>query len=177
MARLAALAAGACLLAGCAGAGAGSLRYELAEGKVPGAFVETPFWKETAPGIGPDLDRRAALAKMRLFERQPLPKEELERLLRQGLPILLALGRAGGSSRRYVVLLGHDKERDLWIIHDDRRPDRIVSGGWLRRRWAEGGQWALVAIPSADPSWDPRGASAWRLRRPAVLEAGPVTQE
>lgn len=84
---------------------------------------------------------------------QPLGNAGLDTLVAQGLPVLinLDLGIGVREMQHYVLVVGRDRGRDLWVLQDGRRPDKVVSDAWLAPRWKPRGLWALVAFPPERP--------------------------
>ncbi len=90
--------------------------------------------------------RRAGLAALELPESSI---EKLDALVSQGMPVILDLGLGSRGPQHYVLVVGHDRSRGLWILQDGRRPDRVVDQDWLLKRWAPTRRWALLAFPAA----------------------------
>jgi tetratricopeptide (TPR) repeat protein len=89
--------------------------------------------------------RRAALVALEMPESS---LETLDGLVTQGLPVILDLGLGSKGPQHYILVVGHDRSRDLWILQDGRRPDRVVTQDWLLARWAPTRRWALLAFPA-----------------------------
>ena len=90
--------------------------------------------------------RRAGLASLEL---QGLDPDALDAFLRQGIPVILNLDLGLGmtSAQHYVLVVGHDRGRALWVLQDGKRPDRVAQDAWLMDRWKGTGRWALAAFP------------------------------
>jgi hypothetical protein len=97
-----------------------------------------------------ELRRCARRAGLVALELEPLEAAAAERLLEQGVPILVEL-ELGRVRRHYVLLTGRDKSRDHWVVRDGRGSARAVSSAWLSERWERRGRWALVAFPPERP--------------------------
>ena len=116
--------------------------------------------------------RKAGLASL---QAKGLSDEGLDALLSQKVPVILDI--AQGGLQHYVVAVGHDRGRKLWVIQDGRRADAVVPEAWLRQRWEAAGRWALIAFPperwvsGLGPALHLKAAErVMELKRPAEAE-------
>ena len=109
--------------------------------------------------------REARKAKLVSLQARSLAPEALDTLLSQGIPVILNLDLlpeshgsccwlpmssflpSGGNYQHYVLAVGHDRSRGLWVLQNGLRPDQVVSEAWLARSRAPTGGWALIAFP------------------------------
>ena len=109
--------------------------------------------------------REARKAKLVSLQAKGLKSETLDALLSQGIPVILNLDLLpeargsccrlpvasflpnGGNYQHYVLAVGRDRSRGLWVLQNGLRPDQVVSDAWLARRRAPVGGWALIAFP------------------------------
>ncbi len=101
------------------------------------------------PGF--DLWRCARRAGFVSVEAPGLETSTIDRLLEQGVPVLLNLGSGFNDGQDYVLVVGHDLDRKLWILQDGEMPDRVVSEEWLSGRRASTNGWGLVIFPLQYP--------------------------
>jgi len=77
-----------------------------------------------------------------------LSPETLDALLAQGIPVILDLADPVRKELQHFVLaVGHDRARGLWVIQDGRRADSVVPESWLGPRWQAADRWALIVFP------------------------------
>ena len=109
--------------------------------------------------------REARKAKLVSLQAKALTPETLDALLAQGVPVILNLDLlpearscccllplkaflpSGGNYQHYVLAIGRDRSRGLWVLQNGLRPDQVVSDAWLARSRAPTGGWALIAFP------------------------------
>lgn len=115
----------ALLLWGCA-PGAGRLRYDLADkgffveelrGFAPGSECAAAApWLAQVGGVGCVTYGKAAV-------------RDLEAGIAAGMPVIVRLEDS------CLLARGRDPEQGLWVVQDERSPERVVSDAWLARRW------------------------------------------
>ncbi len=109
--------------------------------------------------------REARKAKLVSLQAKDLKPEAVDALLSQGIPVILNLDLlpearscccllplkpflpSGGNYQHYVLAIGRDRSRGLWVLQNGLRPDQVVSDAWLVRQRVPTGGWALIAFP------------------------------
>ncbi len=109
--------------------------------------------------------REARKAKLVALQAKGLAPEAVDALLSQGIPVILNLDLlpeakgaccwlpmksflpSGGNYQHYVLAIGRDRSRGLWVLQNGLRPDQVVSDAWLARSRGPTGGWALICFP------------------------------
>jgi len=66
-------------------------------------------------------------------------RQELESGIAAGMPVILK------TKDGYLLARGYDAEQGLWVVREEGQPERVVSDGWLDRRWSG---WAGIGRPA-----------------------------
>ena len=76
---------------------------------------------------------------------------DLRAKLAAGLPLIVR--GWFGDNEHFLVVIGHDLDRQLVIVHTDQRPRHELRVEDFRRFWERGGRWTLLACPPARATW------------------------
>jgi hypothetical protein len=73
---------------------------------------------------------------------------DLERQLRLGRPLLVALKPGSRSSLHYVVVAGLDQPGQLVLVNDPAQRKLLKEDiSQFEREWRRAGNWTLLAVP------------------------------
>lgn len=112
--------------------------------------VYTPKLKGTLPM---DMENYARSAGFRV-EAGPGTLDMLQAAVRLGRPVICLIDLGFGPWRRphYVTVIGFDDVYRVLIMHDGRKPDRVVRYDSFETSWGRTGRWMLVVEPEKDTS-------------------------
>lgn len=75
---------------------------------------------------------------------------DMERQLRSGRPLIIALKPDSNSSLHYVVVVGLDPPHQLVLVNDPAQRKLLKEDqSQFDREWKAAGSWALLAVPRA----------------------------
>ena len=73
---------------------------------------------------------------------------DLERQLRKGRPLIVALHASSGSELHYVVVAGLDEDNHLVFLNDPAQRKLLKEDqARFEREWKASGYWTLLAVP------------------------------
>ena len=80
----------------------------------------------------------------------------LQEWLDRGVPVIVLQQDGPPILRRYhfLVLVGYDRARRVFLAHDGFVPDAVLPYRSFEKRWRRAGRWSLAAVPPDRVTWD-----------------------